>query len=116
MHPTASTIVKFALSSGSLRLRKGPLGIQGVIAIRGERDVFILHMEILEMIEVIQTFLDLAIEPRVAILSLGVLNLGVASLFGLDSNILNHEGGGSYVFYILDEGVVFAVFYQMADR
>ena len=50
------------------------------------------------MIEAIQTFLDLNIEPRGAMLSLRVLNPEVTSSFGLDNNTFNCERGGRSVF------------------
>ena len=67
------------------------------------------------MIEAIQTFLDLDIEPRGAMLSLGVLNPEVMSFFGLDNIRSTIREVVAVFFCILDQGMVFAVFHQMAD-
>ena len=41
---------------------------------RGDRDVPVLRIETLEVVEAVDIFLDLAIESREIMLSLGVLN------------------------------------------
>ena len=61
------------------------------MTIRGDRDVPVLRVETLDVVEAVEIFLDLAIESREVILSLGVLNPDVESSFGLDSDALERR-------------------------
>ena len=56
------------------------------MTIRGDRDVPVLRIETFEVVEAVDIFLDLPIESREVILSLGVLNPDVESTFGLDND------------------------------
>ena len=92
------------------------------MTIRGDRDVPVLPIETLDVVEAVDIFLDLPIESREVILSLGVLNADVESSFGLDSDAFEREeveqtgeGGGRSVCYVVDEGTVFAVFRRIVD-
>ena len=87
----------------------------------GDRNIPVLRIETLEIVEAVDIFLDLAIESREVILSLGVLNPDVESSFGLDSDAFEREevertgeGGGRSVCCV-DEGTVFAVFRRIVD-
>ena len=92
------------------------------MTIRGDRDVPVLRIETFEVVEAVDIFLDLAIESREVILSLGVLNADVESSFGLDSDAFEREevertgeGGGWSVCCVVDEGTVFPVFRRIVD-
>ena len=52
-------------------------------------------MEMFEVIENVQSFLDLAIESQDVILSLEALNLNVELSLGLDSDLSDREGGSN---------------------
>ena len=87
----------------------GALGNEGAVTIRGDRDVPVLRIETFEVVEAVDIFLDLAIESREVILSLGVLNADVESSFGLDSDAFEREevertgeGGGRSVCCVVD--------------
>ena len=117
-----AVVVELTLASDNLRLRTGALGNEGAVTIRGDRDVPVLRIETLEVVEAVDIFLDLAIESREVILSLGVLNPDVESSFGLDSGAFEREevertgkGGGRSVCYVTDEGTVFAMFSRIVD-
>ena len=84
-------VVELTLASDNLRLRTGALGSEGAVTIRGDRDVPVLRIEILEVVEAVDIFLDLAIESREVMLSLGVLNADVESSFGLNSDAFERE-------------------------
>ena len=68
-----------------------------------------------EVVENVQTFLDLAIETREVILCLGVLNPDVELSSGLNSDPFDREGIGYGVSCALDEDTEFAVFCLKAD-
>ena len=92
------------------------------MTIRGDRDVPVLRIETFEVVEAVDIFLDLPIESREVILSLGVLNPDVESSFGLDSDAFEREevertgeGGGRSVCCVVYEGTVFAVFRRIVD-
>ena len=115
-------VVELTLASESLRLLTGALGSEGAVTIWGDRDVPVLPIETLEVVEAVDIFLDLPIEPREVILFLGVLNPDVESSFGLDSDAFEREevertgeGGGRSVCCVVDEGTVFAVFRRIVD-
>ena len=72
-------------------------------------------METFEVIENVQSFLDLAIESREVISSLEALNLSVELSLGLDSDLSDREGGSSSVSCTLDEDTEFTVFHPTAD-
>ena len=117
-----AVVVELTLASESLRLLTGALGSEGAVMIRGDRDVPILPIETLDVVEAVDIFLDLPIESREVILSLGVLNADVESSFGLDSDAFEREevertgeGGGRNVCCVVDEGTVFAVFRRIVD-
>ena len=61
------------------------------MTIRGDHDVPVLRNETLDVVEAVDIFLDLAIESREVILSLGVLNADVESSFGLDRDAFERE-------------------------
>ena len=89
----------------------GALGNEGAVTIRGDRDVPVLRIETLDVVEAVDIFLDLAIESREVMLSLGVLNADGESSFGLDSDAFEREevertgeGGGWSVCCVVDEG------------
>ena len=86
-----AVVVEFTLASDNLRLRTGALGNEGAVTIRGDRDVPVLRIETLEVVEAVDIFLDLPIESREVMLSLGVLNADVESSFGLDSDAFERE-------------------------
>ena len=70
-------------------------------------------MEMFEVIENVQSFLDLAIESQDVILSLEALNLNVELSLGLESDPFNRDEVGYGV--SLDEGAEFAVLHLTAD-
>ena len=76
-----AVVVELTLASDNLRLRTGALGNEGAVTIRGDRDVPVLRIETFEIVEAVDIFLDLAIESREVMLSLGVLNPDVESSF-----------------------------------
>ena len=86
-----AVVVELTLASESLRLLTGALGNEGAVTIRGDRDVPVLPIETFEVVEAVDIFLDLPIESREVILSLGVLNPDVESSFGLDSDALERR-------------------------
>ena len=117
-----AAVVEFTLASESLQLRMRALGNEGAVTIRGDRNVPVLRIETLEVVEAVDIFLDLAIESREVMLSLGVLNADVESSFGLDRDAFEREevertgeGGGRSVCCVVDEGTVFAVFRRIVD-
>ena len=116
-----AVVVELTLASDNLRLLTGALGSEGAVTIRGDRNVPVLRIETLEVVEAVDIFLDLAIESREVMLSLGVLNPDVESSFGLDSDAFEREevertgGGGWSVCCVVDEGTVFAVFRRIVD-
>ena len=117
-----AVVVELTLASESLRLRTGALGSEGAVTIRGDRDVPVLPIETLDVVEAVDIFLDLPIESREVMLSLGVLNPDVESSLGLDSEAFEREkdertgeGGGRSVCCVVDEGTVFAVFRRIVD-
>ena len=118
-----AVVVELTLASESLRLRTGALGNEGAVTIRGDRDVLVLPIETLEVVEAVDDiFLDLATESWEVMLSLGVLNADVESSFGLGSDAFKREevertgeGGGRSVCCVVDEGTVFAVFRRIVD-
>ena len=117
-----AVVVELTLASDNLRLRTGALGSEGAVTIRGDRDVPVLRIETLDVVEAVDIFLDLAIESREVMLSLGVLNPDVESSFGLDSDTFEREqvkrtgeGGVRSVCCVVDEGTVFAVFCRIVD-
>ena len=73
-----------------------------------------LH-ETSEVVENVQTFLDLSTETREIISCLGVLNPNVELSSGLDSGPFNREGIGCGVSCALDKDTEFTVFHLMAD-
>ena len=115
-------VVELTLASGNLRLRTGALGSEGAVTMRGDRDVPVLRIEMFEVVEAVDIFLDLATESWEVMLSLGVLNADVESSFGLGSDAFKREevertgeGGGRSVCCVVDEGTVFAVFRRIVD-
>ena len=68
-----------------------------------------------EVVENVQTFLDLATETREIISCLGVLNPNVESSSGLDSDPFNREGISYGVSCALDKDTEVTVFHLMAD-
>ena len=68
-----------------------------------------------EVVENVQTFLDLVTETREVISCLGVLNPDVELSSGLDSDPFNREEISYCVSCALDEGAEFTVFHLMAD-
>ena len=115
-----AAVVEFTLASESLQLRMRALGNEGAVTIRGDRNVPVLRIETLEVVEAVDIFLDLPIESREVILSPGVLNADVESSFGLDSDAFEREevertgeGGGRSICCVVDE--VFAVFRRIVD-
>ena len=56
-----AVVVELTLASESLRLLMGALGNEGAVTIRGDRDVPVLRIETLEVVEAVDIFLDLAI-------------------------------------------------------
>ena len=68
-----------------------------------------------EVVENVQTFLDLSTETREIISCLGVLNPNVELSSGLDSGPFNREGIGCGVSCALDKDTEFTVFHLMAD-
>ena len=76
-------------------------------------DVPVLRMEILEVVENVQNFLDLAIEIREVVSCLGVPNPNVELSLGLESDPFNRDEVGYGV--SLDEGAEFAVLHLTAD-
>ena len=91
------------------------MGGQGVVILRRKGDVPVLRMETFEVIENVQSFLDLAIESRDVILSLEALNLNVELSLGLDIDLSDREGGSNGVSCTLDEDTEFMVFHPTAD-
>ena len=92
------------------------------MTIRGDRDVPVLRIETFEVVEAVDIFLDLPIESREVMLSLGVLNPDVESSLGLDRDAFEREkdertgeGGSRSVCCVVDEGTVFAVFRRVVD-
>ena len=67
-----AVVVELTLASESLQLRTGALGSEGAVMIRGDRDVLVLRIETFEVVEAVDIFLDLLIESREVMLSLGV--------------------------------------------
>ena len=116
-----AVVVELTLASDNLRLLTGALGNEGAVTIRGDRNVPVLRIETFEVVEAVEIFLDLAIESREVMLSLGVLNADVESSFGLDRDAFEREvertgeGGGRSVCCVVDEGTVFAVFRRIVD-
>ena len=117
-----AVVVELTLASESLRLRTGALGYEGAVTIRGDRDVPVLRIETFEVVEAVDIFLDLPIESREVMLSLGVLNPDVESSLGLDRDAFEREkdertgeGGSRSVCCVVDEGTVFAVFRRVVD-
>ena len=115
-------VVELTLASESLRLLTGALGNEGAVTIRGDRDVLVLPIETFEVVEAVDIFLDLPIESREVILSLGVLNADVESSFGFDSDAFEREevertgkGGGRSVCCMVDEGTGVAVVRRIVD-
>ena len=78
-------------------------------------DVPVLRMEILEVVENVQNFLDLAIETREVVSCLGVPNPNVELSLGLNSDLFDREGIGYSVSCALDKDTEFTVFHLMAD-
>ena len=72
-------------------------------------------METFEVIENVQSFLDLAIETQEVISCLGVLNPDVELSLGLNSDPFDREGIGYGVSCALDKDTEFTVFHLMAD-
>ena len=68
-----------------------------------------------EVVENVQTFLDLAIETQEVISCLEDLNPDVELSSGLNSDPFNREGVGYGVSCALDKDTEFAVFHLMAD-
>ena len=62
---------------------------------------------------VVETFLDLIIEFRDIVLSVGVLVSVKNSTFSL--YLMEREWVGVFVCIVIDESAVFAVFHQIAD-
>ena len=91
------------------------MGGQGVVIIKKKGDVPVLRMETFEVIENVQSFLDLAIESRDVVLSLEALNLNVELSLGLDIDLSDREGGSNGVSCTLDEDTEFMVFHPTAD-
>ena len=95
------------------------MGGQGVVIIYKKGDVPVLRMETFEVIENVQSFLDLAIETQEVISCLEDLNPDVELSSGLNSDPFNREGVGYGVGYgvrcALDEDTEFTVFHLMAD-
>ena len=56
-----AVVVELTLASESLQLRTGALGNEGAVTIRGDRDVPVLRIETLDVVEAVDIFLDLAI-------------------------------------------------------
>ena len=67
-----AVVVELTLALESLRLRTGALGNEGAVTMRGDRDVPVLRIETLDVVEAVDIFFDLAIESREVMLSLGV--------------------------------------------
>ena len=117
-----AVVVELTLASESPRLLTGALGSEGAVTIWGDRDVPVLRIETLEVVEAVDIFLDLSIESREVMLSLGVLNPDVESSLGLDRDAFEREkdertgeGGSRSVCCVVDEGTVFAVFRRIVD-
>ena len=117
-----AVVVELTPASDNLRLLTGALGSEGAVTIRGDRDVPVLRIETLDVVEAVDIFLDLAIESQEVMLSLGVLNPDVESSFGLDSDAFEREevgrtgeGGSRSFCCVVDEGTVFAMFRRIVD-
>ena len=54
-------------------------------------DILVLCIETLEVVEVVQKFLDLVVEFREVMLSLGVPNAEIESSLGLDGDAFDKE-------------------------
>ena len=51
-----AVVVELTLASESLRLLTGTLGSEGAVTIRGDRDVPVLRIETLEVVEAVDIF------------------------------------------------------------
>ena len=51
-----AVVVEFTLASESLRLRMRALGNEGAVTIRGDRNVPVLRIETLEVVEAVDIF------------------------------------------------------------
>ena len=54
-------------------------------------DILVLCIETLEVVGAVQKFLDLVVESREVMLSLGVPNANIESSLGLDSDVFDKE-------------------------